>query len=232
MPYWERSRAAGSVIPTTPPFDAEYAICPTWPSNAAIDAVWMHTPRSPSSPGSLAIIALDARRSRLNVPIRLIEMMISNGISGCGPFEPATFCAQPVPAHATAMRTPPSAAAARSTAAWTCSSSRTSQLTNSTPSSCASASPFSAFTSAIVTRAPRECRARTVASPSPEAPPVTIAALPSKFIAGSLSVDGDARQGKGEPVLWVGEEAHELQARGGEVALQAFGRELGADLGA
>ena len=36
-------------------------------------------------------------------------MIVSNGISGCGPFEPATFCAQPVPAQQTAMRRPPSA---------------------------------------------------------------------------------------------------------------------------
>ena len=47
------------------------------------------------------------------------------------------------------------------------------------PSSLASASPFSAFTSAIVTSAPRSCSARTVASPSPDAPPATIAACPS-----------------------------------------------------
>ena len=38
--------------------------------------------------------------------------MILNGSSGCGPFDEATFCAQPVPAHVTAIRRPPSASAA------------------------------------------------------------------------------------------------------------------------
>ena len=46
-------------------------------------------------------------------------MIVSNGSSGCGPFEPATFCAQPVPAQHTEMRSPPSAAAACATAAST-----------------------------------------------------------------------------------------------------------------
>ncbi len=62
-------------MPTTPPFEAEYAIWPTWPSNAAIEAVLTQTPRSPSSSGSFAIIALAAKRSTLNVPIRLIAMI-------------------------------------------------------------------------------------------------------------------------------------------------------------
>ena len=70
--------------------------------------MFTHTPRSPSSPGSPAIIAAAAKRSTLKVPIRLIETIVSNGISGCGPFEPATFCAQPVPAQQTAIRRPPS----------------------------------------------------------------------------------------------------------------------------
>jgi hypothetical protein len=32
MPKRASSRAIGSVMPTTPPFDAEYAACPIWPS--------------------------------------------------------------------------------------------------------------------------------------------------------------------------------------------------------
>ena len=36
-----------------------------------------HTPRSPSSSGSLAIIAAAAKRIALNVPIRLIEITVS-----------------------------------------------------------------------------------------------------------------------------------------------------------
>jgi hypothetical protein len=54
MPTAARSRAAVRVRATTPPFDAEYAACPIWPSNAAIDAVLTMTPRSPSSSGSPA----------------------------------------------------------------------------------------------------------------------------------------------------------------------------------
>ncbi len=45
------------------------------------------------------------------MPIRLIWRIVSKGSSGCGPLEPATFCAQPVPAQQTAIRRPPSTAA-------------------------------------------------------------------------------------------------------------------------
>ena len=83
-------------------------------------------------------------------------MIVSNGSSGWGPFDEATFCAQPVPAQQTAIRSGPGEAAA-STAACTWASSRTSQGTNGAPSSEDSCSPFSALTSAIVTRAPRPC---------------------------------------------------------------------------
>jgi hypothetical protein len=63
MPTPARSRAAGRVMPTTPPLEALYAICPIWPSNAAIEAVLTMTPRSPSSVGSFALIAAAAKRS-------------------------------------------------------------------------------------------------------------------------------------------------------------------------
>ena len=45
MPYCARSRAAGRVSPTMPPFDALYAAWPTWPSKAAMLAVLITTPR-------------------------------------------------------------------------------------------------------------------------------------------------------------------------------------------
>jgi hypothetical protein len=67
----------------------------------------------------LAIIADAEKRSALKVPIRLIAMIVSNGSNGCGPLEPATFCAQPVPAQQMAMRRPPSGSAAFATAACT-----------------------------------------------------------------------------------------------------------------
>ena len=85
-------------------------------------------------------------------------------------------------AHADAQRRRRPAAAA-STAACTWSSSRTSQATKAAPSSSASAWPFSALTSAIVSAAPCACRRRAVASPSPEAPPTTSAPLPSMSMA-------------------------------------------------
>ena len=49
------------------------------------------TPRSPSSSGSLASIAAAAKRSTLNVPIRLIRITVSNGSSWWGPRLPAIF---------------------------------------------------------------------------------------------------------------------------------------------
>src|SRR5205823_397523 len=58
------------------------------------------------------------------------------------------------------------------------------------PSSAASASPFSALTSAIVTFAPPACSRRLVASPSPEAPPTTSAPAPSMFMAREPSERG------------------------------------------
>src|SRR4051794_5894260 len=138
----------------------------------------MHTPRSPSSSGSLSSIVNAAKRSALNVPIRLTPMTISNGWSWCGPREEATRSGQPTPAQCIEMRSPPSASAAFLTAASTSSGLVTSALTKSTPSSSASALPFSSLRSAMVTCAPRSESARAVASPSPEAPPTTIAPLP------------------------------------------------------
>ena len=62
----------------------------------------------------------------------------------------------------------------------TCSAFVTSALKNfvAPPSSLASASPFSALKSRIVTSAPPAASRRTVASPRPDAPPLTIAAAP------------------------------------------------------
>ena len=69
MRWAASSLAIGSVIPTTPPLEAEYAACPICPSNAATDAVLTMTPRSPST-GSVAAMARAARRMTLNVPSR------------------------------------------------------------------------------------------------------------------------------------------------------------------
>ena len=84
-----------------------------------MEAVLTHTPRSPSSSGSLASMALAAKRRTLKVPIRLMAMTTAKGSSAWGPREPAIFCANPVPAQFTQTRRPPSACAATATAAWT-----------------------------------------------------------------------------------------------------------------
>ncbi len=175
------SRAAGSVSPTTPLFEAAYATWPICPSQAAIEAVLTHTPRSPSPSGSLPAIAAQARRRTLNVPIRLTLMTLWKTSRSWGPCLAAIRCAQPMPAQHTEIRSPPSAPAAASTAACTGSGSITLASTKRarSPSSDASASPFSALRSAITTDAPRSCRARAVAAPSPEAPPATSAPCPS-----------------------------------------------------
>ena len=89
-----------------------------------------------------------------------------------------------MPAQQTEIRSPPGASAAASTAACTGSGSITfaSMKAAFSPSSQASASPFSVFMSAMTTEAPRPCRARTVAAPRPEAPPATSALAPSILI--------------------------------------------------
>ena len=113
-------------------------------------------------------------------------MITWNGISGCGPLEPVTFCAQPVPAQQMLIRRPPSASLAALTAASTAASSVTSVATNPAPSSAARAAPFSSLTSAMVSAAPCSLRRLAVASPSPEAPPMTSAPLPSICMRGTL----------------------------------------------
>ena len=70
MPSGERSRAATRVIPTTPPLAAEYGSWPIWPSNAAIEAVLMMTPRAPFSSGSWRAMAAAACRMTLNTAVR------------------------------------------------------------------------------------------------------------------------------------------------------------------
>ena len=109
-----------------PPFDAEYAVWPICPSNAAIDAVMTNAPRSPPSSGSFCDIAQAAWRSTRYMPIRLTPSVISNGIGFAGPSRPIVRSAQPTPAQLTQKRSSPSASTAPSTAALTFSSSCTS----------------------------------------------------------------------------------------------------------
>src|SRR4051794_32925819 len=148
-----------------------------------MDAVLTMTPRSPSSPGSVRAIAAAASRSTLNVPTRLTMTVRVNGASPCG--DPSRFTvrsAQPMPAQLIAMRNGRSLPVASSIAACADVSSVTSVRTKVVcpPSSLARACPRSSWRSRIVTAAPRAASARAVASPRPEAPPVTTAAT-SKF---------------------------------------------------
>ena len=65
-------------MPTTPPFDAEYAAWPICPSKAATLARLTMAPRSPDSVGSLREIAVPTRRTQSKVPIRLIATTLEN----------------------------------------------------------------------------------------------------------------------------------------------------------
>jgi hypothetical protein len=77
MPYCARSLAAGSVRPTMPPFDEEYAAWPTCPSYAAIEAVLMTTPRCPCSSGSVSAMCSEASARTLNDPTRLMRTTVA-----------------------------------------------------------------------------------------------------------------------------------------------------------
>ncbi len=85
--------------------------------------------------------------------------------------------APPIPAQFTRTRSGPSSLAA-SIAAITSSVLVTSAWTKTPPTSLATASPLASFMSSTTTRAPRSASRRAVASPSPDAPPVTIAEHP------------------------------------------------------
>ena len=168
----DRSRAIGSVMPTTPPLDAEYAAWPIWPSNAATDAVLTMTPRS-SPIGSVLAMRSAPSRITLNVPIRLISTTLRNASSGNGPSLPRVLIALPVPAQLTTMRSGPSASAA-SSAAVTAASSVTSVCAKvaRSPSSSTASLPLMSSTT---TCAPASSSRFVVARPRPEAPPVTTA---------------------------------------------------------
>jgi hypothetical protein len=142
-------------------------------------------PRSPSI-GSRFAIAAAASRSTLNVPTRLIPMTVRNSSRSCGlPVLSSVRDAQPTPAHDTATRSGPSAAAS-AIAASTCAASVTSARANVWPSSRANALPRASSRSTTTTRAPPSTRRRAVAAPSPDAAPVTSATDPSSFMMARL----------------------------------------------
>ena len=88
----------------------------------------------------------------------------------------AVLIALPVPAQLTRMRSWPWASRALAKPASTVSSLVTSTLQNTPPISDATFSPLASFMSKMATLTPWAASARAVASPRPEAPPVTTAA--------------------------------------------------------
>ncbi len=95
-----------------------------------------------------------------------------------------------IPAQLTRMRSMPLAARALSSAASTDDSDETSQVQYTAPISAATASPRAAFMSKIATLAPAARNMRAVASPRPEAPPVTMAAVSGPILMARSSSGG------------------------------------------
>src|SRR6202030_3071544 len=143
-------------------------------------------PRSPSCSGSRFCIAAPARRSALNVPIKLMAMTRSKSASGIGPSRAAMRFAGPMPAQLIRMRGVPWSAAALAKAASVAAALVTSQAIAMPLMSIATSAAAFWLTSKIATLAPASASMRAVAAPSPEAPPVTIAACPRMSMAGSL----------------------------------------------
>src|ERR1700685_4663867 len=145
-------------------------------------------PRSPSCSGSRFCIAAPARRSALNVPIRLMPMTRSKAASGIGPSRPTMRVAGPMPAQLIRMRGVPWSAAALANAASVAAALVTSHVIAMPLMSIATSAAAFALTSKIATLAPASANMRAVAAPSPEAPPVTIAACPRMSMVGSFAV--------------------------------------------
>src|ERR1700677_1609334 len=144
-------------------------------------AVITTAPRWPSPSGSCFAIAADASRSTLYVPTRYRSIVLVNPPSVAG--EPSfwtTFSAMPHPPCATTANRKGASCSASSIAASALASSVTSVCTYLAlgPSSSASLPARSAETSPMITDAPAPISLRTVASPSPPAPPVTRTELP------------------------------------------------------
>src|SRR3954451_8593768 len=167
-------------------------------------------PRSPSSSGSVRAMAAAASRSTLNVPTRLtMTVFVKPSRLWADPSRATTRSAQPMPAQLTAMRSGRSLPVASAIAACTEASSVTSVRTKvgCPPSSLASSWPRSSRRSRMVTAAPRATRARVVASPSPEAPPVTTAATSKFFMPGNVTRWNGLPAGpRGEPASGGGQQ--------------------------
>src|SRR5579875_429495 len=165
----------------------------------AMDAVITTAPRWPSPSGSFLAIAAAASRSTLYVPTRYRSIVLVNPPSVAG--EPSfwtTFSAMPQPPCATTANRNGASCSASAIAASTLASSVTSVCTYLAlgPSSAASLPARSSATSPKITDAPAPTSLRTVASPSPPAPPVTRTELPATSTISSPPVSGRAAAGR------------------------------------
>ena len=93
----------------------------------------------------------------------------------------------PAPALLTRSVRPPMASAAASTARFTASASRTSATTARPPTTSATRWAPSSLRSSTVTVAPSAANSRQVASPMPDAPPVTSTRRPAKRGVGTAA---------------------------------------------
>src|SRR5215470_1609088 len=150
----------------------------------------MMTPRSPSASGGRLCMSAAASRIMLKVPIRLMLMTCANSASGIGPSRPTMRLAGPMPAQLMRMRAAPCLPRASASAAAAPSALVTSQRTAMPPILSATARAPSRLTSRQATLTPERARSAAVAAPSPEAPPVTIAACPFMSMSSCpMSVD-------------------------------------------
>ena len=200
IPCCARSRAAVTVIPATPAFDAAYATWPTWASNAAIDAVFTITPRCPSASAGSRLIASAASRSTLNVPTRLTPTTVRNSSRSCGPRRDTMRADGAMPAQLTASRSCCPSSSMRASAARTPASSVTSAASSVTPSG--AVAPATARPGPARRRWRRARRARRRwPRPSPDAAPVTSAAEPaiSMTLRTASGVAADGAHGPRRP---------------------------------
>ena len=112
----------------------------------------------------------------LKVPLRLTWITLSKSANGIGPSLPITRLATPMPAQFTSTRAGPCAFSAAATAASAEAASETLQVTATPLISAATVSASLVLRSHTATLAPSDASRRAVAAPSPDAPPVTMAA--------------------------------------------------------
>ena len=115
-----------------------------------------------------------ARRREFIVPMRLTWIAFVNFSSGvASPSRVTSLAPVAMPAQAIRMRGGPSASRKVAIAASWLAASETSQTAAAPPNSPATLRANSSFMSSTPTDAPADANMRAVASPSPDAPPVT-----------------------------------------------------------